>query len=338
MEVIIPCAGLSTRFPNMRPKYLLTAYDGEMMIEKAIKNYIGKHNINIVILKQHEIQFDVSTLLRNVFNNINVIILDKATMGPADTIYQAIKQHNFDPQATLLIKDCDSFYDDNSVSGNVVFTSKLSKHNGLRNIAGKSFVICNVQNIITSIIEKKIVSDDFCVGGYQFDTIAQYIHSFETLKATQTGEIFVSDVIANMLANDEIFLNKEVENFIDVGTLRDWEDFNNKPTYFCDIDGTIVKTQFGSYHNYEILQENVKVLKDKLDEGCKVVFCTARPYKYKELTVHMLNDLGFYNYDLIMEINHSKRILINDYANSNPYPTAVAINIERNSQQLKYMI
>lgn len=70
----------------------------------------------------------------------------------------------------------------------------------------------------------------------------------------------------------------------------------------------------------------------------RIVFCTARPYKYKELTVHMLNDLGFYNYDLIMEINHSKRILINDYANSNPYPTAVAINIERNSQQLKYMI
>ena len=79
------------------------------------------------------------------------------------------------------------------------------------------------------------------------------LFSFETLKFTQTGEIFVSDVIANMLANDEIFLNKEVDNFIDVGTLHDWENFNNKPTYFCDIDGTIVKTQFGSYHNYEMI-------------------------------------------------------------------------------------
>jgi 2-C-methyl-D-erythritol 4-phosphate cytidylyltransferase len=42
MEIIIPAAGLSTRFPNMRPKYTLTDYTGKMMIEKSIsfKSYL----------------------------------------------------------------------------------------------------------------------------------------------------------------------------------------------------------------------------------------------------------------------------------------------------------
>ena len=39
MEIILPCAGLSSRFPNLRPKYLLTDYSGKMMIEGAIKNH-----------------------------------------------------------------------------------------------------------------------------------------------------------------------------------------------------------------------------------------------------------------------------------------------------------
>ena len=36
MEIIVPAAGLSTRFPNMRPKYTLTDFTGKMMFEKAI--------------------------------------------------------------------------------------------------------------------------------------------------------------------------------------------------------------------------------------------------------------------------------------------------------------
>ena len=38
MEIILPAAGLSTRFPNMRPKFTLTDYKGMMMFERAIQN------------------------------------------------------------------------------------------------------------------------------------------------------------------------------------------------------------------------------------------------------------------------------------------------------------
>ena len=45
MEIILP-GGLSTRFPNMRPKFTLTDYKGMMMFERAIQYYIGKYNVD----------------------------------------------------------------------------------------------------------------------------------------------------------------------------------------------------------------------------------------------------------------------------------------------------
>ena len=35
-----------------------------------------------------------------------------------------------------------------------------------------------------------------------------------------------------------------------------------------------------------------------------------------------------------MNLPHGRRILVNDFSNTNPYPSALAINIERNSQEL----
>ena len=52
MEIVLPAAGLSTRFPNMKPKYILADYKGKMMFESAIKHYLGKYNITIGILKE----------------------------------------------------------------------------------------------------------------------------------------------------------------------------------------------------------------------------------------------------------------------------------------------
>jgi hypothetical protein len=52
----------------------------------------------------------------------------------------------------------------------------------------------------------------------------------------------------------------------------------------------------------------------------------------------MLQELGFDNYNLVMGIHHAKRILINDFASSNPYPSAIAVNLVRDSDNLGDMI
>jgi len=341
MEIIMPCAGLSTRFPNMRPKYLLSDYNNRLMIENAAKNFIGKYNVTIAILKQHNEMFNAENKLREAFGDkVNIVVLDKPTSGPADTVYQAImnSEYFFSSVSPVLIKDCDGFYDTDLVDGNAIYVSKLSKNPDIRNAPAKSYTITNEQGIITSVVEKQIVSNSFCVGGYQFASIGEYVDTFEKLKDNATSEIFVSNIIDYMISNGAVFNEKEVENFIDVGTADDWFKFNNKPTYFCDIDGTIVKTKDFHDDPYEPIQKNVDALLKEQARGCKLVFVTARKKKYEEYTNKILTEMGFVNYVLVMETNHSRRVLINDYANSNPFPSAVALNLKRDSDNLGDMI
>ena len=52
MEIIVPAAGLSTRFPNTKPKYLLEDDSGVMMIMKALLPYLHL-NVTIGILEKH---------------------------------------------------------------------------------------------------------------------------------------------------------------------------------------------------------------------------------------------------------------------------------------------
>ena len=48
----------------------------------------------------------------------------------------------------------------------------------------------------------------------------------------------------------------------------------------------------------------------------------------------MLYSLGFKSFNLLCGLQNSKRILINDYNNNNPYPRAEAINLKRDSDNL----
>lgn len=338
MEVIMPCAGLSTRFPNLRPKYLLTDYSGKLMIQNAAKNFEA-HNITIVILKEHDRKFNARDKLVDAFGDrIKIVVLDEPTTGPADTVYQAIMKSDIPMMSPILIKDCDGFYDSELVKGNAIYVSKLSKNPDIRNAPAKSYTITNEQGLVTTVVEKQIVSDSFCVGGYQFQTAESYVDAFESLASSMTNEIFVSNIIDYMISEGYVFKEQEVANFIDVGTADDWFKYNNKPTYFCDIDGTLIKTVDFHDDPYEPLEKNVNVLLKEQARGCKMVFVTARNKRYEDYTYQMLENLGFKDFTLIMEVNHSRRVVINDYANSNPYPSAVAINIRRDSDTLGEML
>jgi hypothetical protein len=140
------------------------------------------------------------------------------TNGPADTVTQIIKKSNIDKSSSIFIKDCDSFFDHDITDGNYVCVSSISEHEILKRIAQKSFVISNEQGIITNIVEKNIISDTFCVGGYKFNSAELYLNMFDLIKSDK--EIFVSHVIQMLLNNKNIITEKRVKNYIDVGTSK----------------------------------------------------------------------------------------------------------------------
>lgn len=224
MEIIIPAAGLSTRFPNTKPKYLLYDYTGKIMLYRAIEPFLGKYNITIGILQEHDIKFNSKEIIEKECDyQINVVVLPNTTSGPASTVFEIIARSPFDKLSPLLIKDCDSFFEHEISDGNYICVSKIQDHDVLYNIKNKSFIIKNDQNIIQDIIEKTVISDMFCVGGYKFESISAFINGYSSVKTTD--EIFVSHVIGYNISQGQIWQTKSVQNYIDVGTSEDWLRF-----------------------------------------------------------------------------------------------------------------
>jgi choline kinase len=341
MEIIVPAAGLSTRFPEMKPKYLLYDYRGELMIHSAIRPFLGKYKIHIGVLKEHDEKYNSVEVLKYEFGKkVNIVVLDKPTLGPADTVYQIIKKVDLH-DTPILIKDCDSFFDHEISNGNYICVTNIAKHESLKKLAAKSFVIYNDQGIITDIVEKEVVSDTFCIGGYKFNNASVYKASYESLYTNR--EVFVSDVIDYSINCGQVFTIKETENYVDVGTAPEWFEYNDKPVIFCDIDGTIVKNQgrVGT-NNYDDpvvpLQKNINRLLELQKEGAQFVFTTSRPIQYESKTKMMLHDLGFKDFHFIIGLQNSRRILINDYNKTNPFPRAEAINLVRDFDNLEDLI
>ena len=339
MEIIIPAAGLSTRFPNMRPKYSLTDHTLHMMIERSIGNLVNDHHITIGLLKENEEKYSIVEHLNKVYGDkVSVVILPNRTGGPADTVYQILKTANINTDTEILIKDCDSFFDHEYQDGNYVCVSSIKDHEVIKRVGAKSFIISNNQGIITSIVEKQIVSDKFCVGGYKFESAGLFVTTYEKLVNAHVDEIFVSHVIEECINNKYVFTENKITNYVDVGTAEDWFEYNDKSLLFCDIDGTIVKAQ----SKIEMLtsdpiplEDNIKRLKELAQAGSTIIFTTARPKEHDALTIAMLTKLGFTNIQLISGLPNTKRVLINDYNDANPYPRAVAINIKRDHNNLK---
>jgi hypothetical protein len=223
--------------------------------------------------------------------------LEEPDKGTADTVYQIIQKKGL-YSSEILIKDCDSFFEHESQPGNYVCVSKISQHEVLKKLASKNFTISNNQGIITDIVEKEVVSDTFCVGGYKFSSTLLYKKAFERLSTNR--EIFVSDVIGMLIGDLQIFKEVQVTNYTDVGTAQDWFEYNDKPVIFCDIDGTIIKCQSrvgeNSYHTKPIvLQKNVNRLLELQSKGAQIIFTTAREPIYMEETRTLLDDLGSKN-------------------------------------------
>lgn len=342
MEIIVPAAGLSTRFPNMKPKYLLYDYKGEMMIMNALKAFRGElHNIHIGILKEHEEKYNVIEQIHFEWPEVNFVVIDKPTKGPADTVYQIISKLNLTSEE-IFIKDCDSFFDHDITEGdNYVCVTKISQHEILKKLASKSFTVANENGIITDIVEKEVVSDTFCVGGYKFSSANLFRECYDELSFSK--EVFVSDVIGRAIHKKHIFTNKSIWNYVDVGTSTDWFDYNDKPVIFCDIDGTIVVNQGrvgkNNYFDEAIpLNKNINRLLELNEKGAQFIFTTARDSKYHDVTENLLKNLGFKGFTLISGLQNSRRILINDYNEANPYPRAVAVNIYRNADNIDHFL
>jgi hypothetical protein len=351
MKIVVPAAGRSSRFPNMRPKWLLTHPNGRLMITECLTgfNMSNIEEINIIVLSKHLEQYSCKDSLikelSETFNvKINLIELSSETKSQSETIYQGIKQANI--SGNIFIKDCDNKFSTEIKEGNYVSYVNINNFN-IKNLLNKSYLILNKEkNLIESINEKQIVSNYLCISGYSFENSYDFLKSYEQICSFESEkEIYVSHVINNLILNNsKTFNSNEAHNFIDWGTLDDWQDYLEKyATYFVDIDGVLFENAskhfLPEWGKSSPIKENIEVIRDLYNSNtCEIILTTSRSLEFKNSTIEQLKEYDIKYHNIIFGLQHNKRIIINDFSNTNKYPSCSAINIERNSCNLKKFI
>jgi hypothetical protein len=347
MNLIIPAAGRSSRFPKMRPKWMLTHPNGNLMLIEAIRGleFADLEGIHLTVLREHVEEFKLVGGVRRQFQQLGldeklkIVSLDKPTRSQPETVARTIEANNI--HGPICIKDTDNFFTLRVPGGNFASVVNLDDV-GLVQPGNKSYAAVNDRGLITNIVEKRVISNYFCSGAYGFRDAQEYLRHFESLADLEN--LYLSHVIYQMILQDNAFAAAPCSNYVDWGTLKDWNRFKSGfGTVFIDLDGTLVENS-GEYFEpvwgtTKGIRENIEAVNKLYESGkVQIIITTSRREESRELTLRQLQTEGVKYHQILFGLQHGKRIIINDYARTNPYKSCDAINIARNAGGLADML
>ena len=316
-----------------------------MMVTEAISglNLDFFDNIYFICLQQHEDKYQfmkgfVSELDdAGLREKSNIVLLPEQTDSQSETVYTFLSGYDLD--GFVFIKDSDGFYRCDVEERNQVAYFDLNDMDDI-NARTKSYVDLDVNDVVTNIVEKKVISSTFSSGGYGFADAKEFCKTFEKLQ-DMDGECYISHIIFEMMLSGSTFYGTKTTDFKDWGTLDAWNKYKSQyKCLFVDIDGTLITNSSHHFPPYvgsgEPIENNIDFIAELHEQGkTKIVLTTSRPEKYRQLTIMELQTKGVPFDELVMGLPHCQRVIINDFARSNPYPSCKAINIPRNTDDLK---
>lgn len=313
-------------------------HDNSIMLEKCIQPIRKEFDrILISILREHEVAYGVTDILKRVLPEAEILVLGEVTRGQAETVKLMLEY--FKVKDDFLVKDSDSYFVPEQVyerGKNYVSVCSLRATNVSR-LHQKSFAHFNDQQKIIGMTEKVVTSEWFSCGGYFFSDPEEFFEAFSELDNSETNtEMYLAHVIDRMIDNKTIFLPMPVRDYEDLGVFEDWVQYRSRyRTYIFDLDGVILENgsqfispKWGETKTLPGVKEKMQRLKDS---GHYIVIMTSRPEKYRQLTKDQLEREEIIYDQLILGVHHGVRCVINDFSDSNPFPTASAVNSERNT-------
>ena len=347
-SVVVPIAGHSSRFPNLNPKWSLTHPFGHMMVIEALKglDMTEVEKIYVIGLEEHDRAFQLTSALSAQLEAVGLddrtefVLLPERTSSQPESLARGLRQANI--TGPIYVKDSDNFFRDRPTAVNAVAGYDLH-HLERVNARSKSYFDINADGFLVNIVEKRIISSKFCVGGYSFRDADEFLTYYDRC-AESDSELYVSGIIYGMILDGIPFTHSDVESYTDWGTLKEWQSYTSQfSTIFIDLDGVLVLNSGQFTQPYwgttEGIADNIDVLNRLHDTGrVHVVITTARKESHREATLQQLEKCGVKYDSIIFGLPHGKRIVVNDYAPSNPFKSCDSINIRRNSTDLKEML
>jgi len=351
--VIIPAAGKSSRYNGDKPKWLRTHPDGRLMIDHAFDTFseieCDKYIITTTELND---EFNIETILKDAYPQLTkLLLIDRHTNSSVDTILEGISMiDELSYDRPIFIKDTDNYVkiDWSGVDMNTSFTVGYDLKNGnVDNVTNKSYIIYNDMGYVTDFVEKQVVSDTIGVGTHYIKTLSEFMSSaveLTSIRDNYSTEIYMSHLVSLSIYKGHNYKIVHTTSYEDYGTQLDWNQVQyNHKVIFCDFDGTLVKNK-GRYgdnnwftHIETPLTDNINTLKLHYTNGAQIVITTSRCGSESEYIKEFLRGYGIEVKDVITDCFHSPRYLINDFAYTNPYPSARAINIPRDGNLNEYI-
>ena len=365
VTLVVPSAGRSSRFPGVKPKWMLTQPSGCLMVVDALGALDLTHVNHIVVglLKEHVVKYcggDVDAILK-IFEDgvprlqeikVSIVVIAEETVDQTQTIECILNAAKV--TGPIFLKDCDNQFKCSVPAVDGVATLEITREteSGVSNVASKGYVAVNAQTgQLTSIVEKLMVSNTFCIGGYAWKSAQDFLSRVAQARkyqimasATKDVELAVSDVIWLKMATGAPFFSIPAANYEDWGTLPSWRAYcDSFKTLFVDIDGTLMKNS-GQYFvptwgTTAPLTKNVDHLNKMHATGrVRIILVTSRLEKFRDATVKQLEQYGVKYDQILFGMLHASRVVVNDYAPTNPYPSAECVNIPRNAEDLPHML
>lgn len=247
-----------------------------------------------------EEEFGISLRIRQEFPMIELrtILLNFETRGAAETLYIVLQHMNEEELKRKTISlDCDTIYFTNVLES---FRNLNSEYNSIFyfNDEGEkpvfSYITLDKEDFVTEVREKVAISKNANTGAYGFssgEVMRNYCTKILNGGVGETGEYYVSNIIASMLEDKAKFKGIYVDDFSCVGTPWQLEEFMKriklrpeliKKQRFCfDLDNTLVTHPEvrGDYSTVKPIWKNIKLVRELKEMGHYIIIWTARRMK-----------------------------------------------------------
>lgn len=305
MNVIIPCAGLGSRFKNegfITPKPLIRCMMKPFLcwiIDHIARSAIDAHVfITIVDDPQFNRHYEA---IAETYDSVHIVRLGAHTKGAADTVAQTIRSGI--PMSRLGLKtvcmDCDNFYDVDVLSLCSKYDNALITFEDSGNVPLYSYVELKMDrpDVITRIVEKDRISSLAVCGVYAFESAETLLAYAEMVIQSDTGasELYLSKVVHAMIESGETIHNCSIhkDSYVCVGTPAQLYSFYNNISVnpvnspspmvssrrICfDLDSTLVgpPTVPGDYSTCTPIQKNIDLCNYLRRLNHYVIIHTAR--------------------------------------------------------------
>ena len=231
LNILIPMAGAGSRFKEagyIFPKPLIEI-NNKPMIQCVIDSLNLDGNFIFIVQKEHQIKYNINSVLKILKPNCKIIELDKITDGAACTTLLAKKYiNNNNP---LIIANSDQYIEWNSIKSMYNFNSKKIDGSILtfNAIHPKwSYAKTDKNNFVTEVAEKKVISKNATVGVYFWKKGNDYVKYAEQMikkNIRVNNEFYVCPVFNEAIVDKKKIIIDPVHKMHGLGTPQDLNDF-----------------------------------------------------------------------------------------------------------------